>query len=476
MNKVRVRFAPSPTGLQHVGGMRSALFNYLYARHNQGDFIVRLEDTDRERFVPEAEQHLFDSLRWLGIMPDESRPTGGKYGPYVQSERLDLYHKYADELVESGWLYPCWCTPERLDQLRIEAQKEKRAFKYDRYCLTNPGDPEKPHVLRFKIPDEPKVIAWDDLVFGHVEFKAEDLDDFVAVKSDGFPTYHFANIVDDHLMEISHVMRAAEWLPSTPKHILLYQAFGWKSPQFIHLPQILGPDGKRKLGKRDGAKDILDYAKEGYLPEAVINYLALLGWNEGSGTTQEIYSREELITKFTAERIQKSPAVFDPERLIWMNGHYIRSLSLKELGERAKNFWPKSAAKSDEDYKQHVLSLIQERLKFLNELPDLTEFFFRDPDPQTILSNTKVEKPDIQRFLETAIKALKETKFEHDPLETTLRQLADDLGTKPGNLFGVLRVAITGKTAAPGLFETMAALGQATVLRRLQAALKIATG
>jgi glutamyl-tRNA synthetase len=469
---VRVRFAPSPTGLQHIGGMRSALFNYLYARHEGGKFIVRLEDTDRERFIPEAEQHLFDSLQWLGITPDESNRTGGDYGPYTQSKRLEIYTDHANQLTKTGALYACWCSPERLTALREQAQTAKKPFKYDRHCLNHPRKPSEPHVLRFHIPDEPTTITWNDLVVGRVEVESQTLDDFVCVKSDGFPTYHFANVVDDQLMKISHVMRAAEWLSSTPKHILLYQAFNWIHPQFVHLPQILGPDGKRKLSKRDGAKDLLDYAKEGYLQEALMNFMALLGWNEGSGTTQEIYSLKELIKAFSPERIQKSPAVFDPERLIWMNGHYIRSLSIEALGERATNFWPESAQTTTKDYKVKVLGLIQERLKYLAELPELTDFFFTDPDPKAAKILLKVDPKDVREYLEAAAKSINSTTFTHNELETSLRQLADTLGAKPGPLFGALRVAITGKTAAPGLFETMTVLGKETVLRRLKAASK----
>ena len=468
MTKVRVRFAPSPTGFQHVGGMRSALFNYLFARQNDGVFIVRLEDTDRERFVEGAEEHLFKSLAWLGIMPDESTLTGGDYGPYTQSQRLEHYETYAAQLSAKGALYPCWCSPERLSELREQAQKEKRAFKYDRHCLDNPGDLSKAHVLRFRIPDKQPTISWDDLVFGPISFEAADLDDFVCIKSDGFPTYHFANIVDDHLMEISHVLRAAEWLPSTPKHLLLWQAFGWPAPAYAHLPQILGPDGKRKLGKRDGAKDVLEYAQEGYLSDAVVNFMALLGWNAGDGSTKEIYTRDELIKAFSLAHVQKSPAVFDPERLIWLNGVYIRSLPIETLLELSADYWPLEAKGSDDAYKKRILGLIQERLKFLAEIPELTDFFFIDPPANAIKQITKINSSDVGKYLDQAEAVLAPTTFEHDGLETALRKLAEDLNVKPGDLFSVLRIAITGKTAAPGLFETMVVLGKEVVLKRIR--------
>jgi glutamyl-tRNA synthetase len=276
----RVRFAPSPTGHLHLGGIRSALFNYLLAQHAGGCFILRFEDTDRERFVQEAADSISQSLAWLGIDPDEGVMADGsqkgKFGPYIQSERLDIYRQYADELIAKKALYPCWCSPERLDDMRKEAQKTGKAFKYDRHCLDNPKGLHEPHVLRFMIPETPAVITWDDAVKGKVEFRSDDLDDFVAIKSDGFPTYHFAVVVDDHLMQISHVLRGDEWIPSTPKHLLLYRAFGWAAPEFVHLPQVLGPD-KAKLSKRHGAKPALDYRDEGYLPEAV--------WPPLAGTT-----------------------------------------------------------------------------------------------------------------------------------------------------------------------------------------------
>lgn len=470
---VRVRFAPSPTGFQHIGGIRSALFNWLWARHNNGTFILRIEDTDRARLVEGAVAQIEHSLNTLGITPDEGPESGGEFGPYTQSERLHFYAEYANKLLASKALYPCWCTPERLTELREQTQREGKAFKYNRHCLvsSNQKSMSEPHVLRFRIPETPTTIAWNDAVRGKNEWHAKDLDDFVAIKSDGWPTYHFANVVDDHLMEISHVLRADEWLPSTPKHLLLFAAFGWKPPIYAHLPAILGPGGNKKLSKRDGAKSVSEYISEGYLPETIINFLALLGWNEGDGSTQEIYSKDELIKKFSLERIQKSPAKFDPERLTWMNGEYIRDLSVEELGERVESFWPAAAKDYDKDYKQKALGLVHERLKFLAELPELTDFFFTDPDPSSI-SQAKVEAGEAKRFIEGAIAVLSKTTFEHDPLEQALRQLAEALETKPGPLFSVLRTSTTGKTAAPGLFETMAVLGQETVLRRLKSALE----
>ncbi len=474
---VRVRFAPSPTGMLHIGGVRSALFNWIWARHTSGVFILRIEDTDRARYVPDAVDQITASLDWLGLTPDEGPIQGGNYGPYVQSERLELYRHYAEQLLASGALYPCWCTTERLDSLRQAAQKAGTAFAYDRHCLKHPQALTEPHVLRYKVPANPSVVAWDDEVRGKLEFKTADIDDFVALKSDGYPTYHLANVVDDHLMEISHVLRAEEWIPSTPKHLLLFAAFGWEAPHYAHLPQVLGSD-KAKLSKRHSAKSALEYRDEGYLPDTIINFLAALGWNEGSGSTKEIYSRQELIQAFSLERIQKSPAVFESDRLDWLNGKYIRELPIDELLPILEPFWPKAAGAFDDAYRGEAFALIQERIKHLDELPDLTDFFFTDPDQKLVkatLPLDKVEQATATSWLQSAIDIIEKSTvgFEAAALEKLFRD--DYLTTiaveKPGPVFMVLRVAITGKTATPGLFETMAVLGQKTVVKRLQNAI-----
>lgn len=470
---VRTRFAPSPTGFLHIGGIRSSFFNYLFAKNQGGSFILRLEDTDRERFVPEAEEHLVESLTWLGIPADEG--IGGKdagFGPYTQSERLEIYGKYAAELIEEGSLYPCWCTPERLTKLREEAQANKVAFKYDRHCLNNPGDIHQPHVVRFKMPEN-EVVAWDDAVRGRLEFNSDDLDDYVAIKSDGFPTYQFANVVDDHLMEISHVMRADEWIASTPKHILLYKAFGWDIPVFAHLPAVTAPGGGKKLSKRHGAKSALELRDEGYLPGAVLNFLAALGWNEGDGSTQEIYSLDELISKFSLERIQKSPAVFDAERLVWLNGVYIRNLSLDNLYKETTNFWPESAKQSDDTYKKEVLGLIHERLKFMAEIPELTEFFFTGPKLTADFVVDKLDREIANTWLQKIIATLEDSDFSHDDLESRLRALVAELEASTGKVFSLIRRSVTGSPVAPGLFETLHTLGKEESLARLQEAYAI---
>ena len=469
---IRVRFAPSPTGFLHLGGIRSALFNYLIAHHEDGNFILRLEDTDRERMVEGATEAITESLEWLGIEPDEGVMSDGtqkgEYGPYIQSQRLSIYKHYAEELLKKESLYPCWCTPARLDELRKNAQKAGVAFKYDRYCLSNPKELKEPHVLRFKIPETPTAISWDDVVKGRIEFALKDLDDFVALKSDGFPTYHFAVVVDDHLMKISHVLRGDEWVASTPKHLLLYKAFDWEPTKFVHLPQVLGTD-KSKLSKRHGAKPALEYRDEGYLAEAVINFIAALGWNDG--TTKEIYTKDELIKSFSLDRIQKSPAVFDPERLIWIDGLYIRSLSLEALLGYCGGFWGDAAAKFDESYRLLVLGLVQERLKFLEELDELTSFFFEDPQVDLgIVKNLDVDES--KNHLSNIVGLLNSAHWNHDNLEQVLREYVESNKLKTGTIFGLLRIAITGRTAATGLFETMVVLGQETTLRRLEIASK----
>ena len=475
---VRVRFAPSPTGFLHLGAIRSALFDYLIARKTGGQFILRLEDTDRERLVDGAAEAISDSLDWLGIGPDEGvMPDGsqrGEYGPYVQSERLDTYAEYAEKLVKTGALYPCWCTSERLDGLRRDAQLAKVAFKYDRHCLSTRQSLDKPHVLRFRIPDNRGEITWNDIVRGKVTFNASELDDFVAIKSDSFPTYHFAATVDDHLMKITHVLRGDEWLPSTPKHLLLFEAFGFDAPIYAHLPQVLGPD-KAKLSKRHGAKPALEYRDAGYLPEAVVNFLSSLGWNEGEGSTKEIYSREELITAFSLERIQKSPAVFDAERLNWLNGVYIRQMATEDLLERCSGFWPQPAHEYPAEYRLRALKLVQERLKFLSELPELTDFFFEAPKPNPMQLTKALNAPVAARTITSIRQALQDCRWSEAELESTLRPLAEKLDMKTGQLFGIIRVAVTGRTAAPGLFETLALLGKDETDKRLGEAVKSLT-
>ena len=462
-NKVRVRFAPSPTGHLHLGGLRSALFNYLLAKHNNGSFILRIEDTDRERLVPEAVEQIQESLKWLGATWDEGVGAGGEHGPYIQSERLDLYKKHADELVEKGLAYKDFTSSERLDELRKEAAENKKPFRFNKsMAQLEPSSPNQKFVIRFEIKEGPDV-TWEDAVWGTQSWKRSELDDFVAIKSDGFPTYNFAVVVDDHLMEISHVMRGSEFLSTTPKNILVYQAFEWKQPEFVHLPPVLGPD-KAKLSKRHGAKSALEYRDSGYLPEAVFNYLAALGFNDG--TTKEIYSPQELAEVFDVTRIQSSPAIFDADRLDWMNGMYIRELNLDELYQRVDAFWPQSSNQFEDEYKKKVLSLVQDRLKYLAELPELTDFFFEDPDVDKDLLNKQIENS--AEILNDALKVLSDSDFSEEDLEKRLRAHVADKNLKTGKVFSAIRVSVTGKTAAPGLFETLSTLGKEAVFKRLK--------
>ncbi|HUD11399.1 MAG TPA: glutamate--tRNA ligase [Candidatus Saccharimonadia bacterium] len=477
---VRVRFAPSPTGFLHVGSIRSGLFNWLWARHNNGKFILRIEDTDRTRLVDGAIDQICDSMAALGIAPDEGPREGGDIGPYLQSERMDIYAQHAKTLLDSGALYRCWCSPERLTRLREEAQAAGIAFKYDRHCLVraNQKSLSEPHVLRFRIPDPPpEIVGWDDAVRGRLEFKIDSLEDFVAVKTDNYPTYHFANVVDDHLMDISHVMRADEWLPSTPKHLLLFEAFGWPAPVYAHLPAVLGPGGNKKLSKRDGAKSVQEYISEGYLPEALRSFLASLGWNDG--TTKEVYTANDLIESFTLERIQKSPAKFDIDRLTWMNGLLIRQMSLSDLMNRTADFWPPASGDSSPAYRESVLKLVQERLKYFGELAELTDFFFTDP-VQDKTQLTKNYPPEAARtYLQALVNKLEgigADEWAQPALEGPIRAQSELHGLKVGQYFGLIRVAVTGRTSAPGLFETLETLGRIPSLRRLEAAIKTLTG
>ncbi len=470
MSEVRTRFAPSPTGYLHVGGLRTALFKYLFAKNQQGTFILRIDDTDRERFVEGSVEHIFESLRWLGLEWNEGPEAGGDYGPYEQSQRFDIYHEYTDKLAATHALYPCWCSAERLDQLRKEAQAEKRAFKYDRYCLKHPKDLAEPHVMRFFIPESPLSIGWDDAVRGHVEVKTTDLDDFIAIKSDGWPTYHFSSVVDDQTMKITHVIRGDEWVASTPKHLLLYQAFNWEPPVYAHVPTILGPDGKHKLSKRDDAKSAIDYKNLGYLPEAVINYLASLGFNDG--TEQEIYSPEQLTKVFSLERISKSPAVFDERRLDWMNGYWIRQFKLDELFAKVQGFWPAEAVAANDDFKKQVLGLVQERLKYFAELPDLTRFFFTDLplDMKLVSENKQLKKlksEELKDLLERSKTTLESSDFSVDDLSARLNKLLEETGQKPAVLFSLIRIATTSAPASPGLADTLAVLGKQHSLTRI---------
>jgi glutamyl-tRNA synthetase len=459
------------------------LFNWLFARHHGGKFIVRIEDTDVTRQVRGAVKAILDSLQWLGLDWDEGPEVGGKYGPYIQSERLDMYRETAERLVSQGDAYYCYCSPRRLEEMRAEQIKRKQPPGYDRCCrnLTAEERAKKEAeaitpVVRFKTPLDGQT-RFKDLIYGDVVFEHSTIDDFVLLKSDGYPTYHLANVVDDHAMEISHVIRAEEWLSSTPRHLLLYRTLGLEPPQFIHHPMILGPD-RSKLSKRHGAVSVIQYREDGYLPEAMVNFLALLGWSLDDKT--EILSRQELIDNFSLGRIGKTGAIFNREKLDWMNGVYIRKMTPDEFFEAAQPYlmMDEAAGKaliSSEEYMKAALSLVQERARTLAEVAGLARFFFIDQldyEPSLLIGDKISRESAIQALKEVAPRLSQLAAFDAGSLEGVLRPLAAELGLKTGQLFGTLRVAVTGRTAAPPLFQTMAVLGKERCLGRIEAALQ----
>ncbi len=488
--KPRVRFAPSPTGDPHLGSIRTALFNYLFARHTGGVFIMRIEDTDQNRLVEGAQQALIDGLRWLGLDWDEGPEVGGAYGPYVQSDRtrLGIYDGYAKHLVETGWAYECYCPPARLDAVRKAQQEAKQPPMYDRHCRDDAAraamhaeHPGATPVVRFKVPlGEPETTVYDHLR-GDVTVANSTLDDFVLLKSDGFPTYHLANVVDDHLMAITHVIRAEEWLPSLPRHVLIYRGLGWEQemPVFVHLPLILGTD-RSKLSKRHGATSVLEYRRLGYLPEAMTNFLALLGWGYDDKT--EMFTKDQLVELFTLDRVNKTPAVFNKDKLDWMNGVYIRDLAPADIAERVAPFLERPAAEGglpdavarpiDRAYLGQIVPLIQERLKVLSEATEQVDLFFvESPADRPTLVGKQLTPEEAARCLQAATAALEHhADWDHEALEALLRPMTEPLGQKTGVFFGLLRAAVTGRTVSPPLFETMAVLGRERCLARLHGA------
>ena len=479
---VRVRFAPSPTGYPHVGNIRTALFNWLFARHSGGRFIIRIEDTDVARRVDGALEVILGGLKWLGLDWDEGPGVGGDYGPYFQSQRLNLYHEAAERLIRQGNAYYCYCSSQRLKEMREEQARRKQPPGYDRRCrdLSEAERAQKEAegitpVVRFKTPLEGRT-RFNDLIWGEVVFEHGTIDDLVLLKSDGYPTYHLANVVDDHQMEISHVLRAEEWLSSTPRHLLMYQALGFEPPQFAHLPMILGAD-RAKLSKRHGSVSITEYREQGYLPETMVNFLALLGWSLDDKA--EIFSLAELVANFSLERVSRTGAIFNRDKLNWMNGAYIRSLSLDDFTRRTlpflENGLPAEVRRPlSIDYVGQVMPLIQERARTLAEIPELTAFFFTDEldyEPGLLIVK-KMDRESSVRALEAVRQRLAPPQaFDTMSLEAVLRPLAAELELKTGQLFGTLRVAVTGRTVAPPLFETISVLGKERSLERVGAAL-----
>lgn len=471
---VRTRFAPSPTGFLHVGGIRTALFAWLVARQNNGQFVLRLEDTDKAREVAGSGQHIMDSLHALQLDYDEGPDIGGPYGPYQQSERLALYKEWAEKLVAAGRAYADPYTPQELQAFRDQAKVTKRPFLFRDHRPDNPPVWDGTQPLRFK--SSPKEYQWHDEVMGDLHSGPEVIDDFIIIKSDGYPTYNFAHIVDDHLMQISHIIRSQEFLASVPKYLNLYEALAIPVPVLATVPFVMGPDGTKKLSKRDGAKDVLDYIREGYLPEALDNFMATLGWNDG--TEQEIFSVAELIEKFSLERVQKGGARFDEQRLLWMNGAHIRELPLDNLYTKVTDFWPPTAQDFDDTYKKAVLGLVQERLKYCAELPTLTDFFFTDRPVNIELIDTnkqlkKFSHTELKDLLQVGREALAISDFSINDLTERLNGLLEQTGQKPGVLFSLIRVATTWAPSSPGLADTLHVLGKEKSLARLDATLRV---
>lgn len=467
---IRTRFAPSPTGYIHVGNVRAALFPWLLTRQQGGSFILRIEDTDRSRFVPGAEDLILDTLEWLGIDWDEGPRKGGSHGPYHQSERLEIYHTWAKKLVEKGLAYADPYTPEEVQGFREEARALKKAFLYRDYRPENPPEWDGTQPLRFKVTSL-KRYTWNDPVMGELSAGPEALDDFILIKADGYPTYNFAHIIDDFEMGVTHVIRGLEYISSTPKYLSLYEALEITPPTLVCLPHIMAPDGRKKLGKRDGAKSVTDYRTDGILPEAMLNFLASMGWNDG--TEQEIFSRQELIDKFSLDRVQRSGARFDEKRLLWMNGQWIRRISLDELYQRVEDYWPQSAAQFDASYKHQVLALVQDRLKTLAELPMMSRFFFEEPEVnwELITSNKQLKKlsdGEIHALLQTAHDKLAElADWSPETIQETLNQLLEITGQKPGVLFSLIRIVTTWAPFSPQLNDTLALFGKDKTLSRI---------
>jgi len=487
---IRVRYAPSPTGDLHLGSLRTVIFDWLFARQEaNGVFIMRLEDTDQSRLVEGSAERQLEAMAWMGVLPDEgicldeqgSLTEKGSYGPYTQSKRLDIYHKYAEELLAKGAAYRCFCTPERLEAMRKEQQANHQPPKYDRHCRNLSTEESakraaagEPFVIRHAIPDDQEIKV-KDLVRDDLVFQSSELDDYVLLKSDGFPTYQLANVVDDHLMVISHVLRGEEWLPSLPKNLLLYKALGWQPPHYAHLPVILGPDGKHKLSKRDGDVSLIGYKKKGYLPDALFNMLAMTGWSPG--TEEEFFTRENLVKRFSLERVQKAAAIFNFQRLEFVNGWYIRQM---QVGDVAEHMLPYLQAAGlpvkPGNYLLTVAAALQERLKHFDESADIAWFFFKRPTVTPELRTLVVPKHGEWNVTEKTLReaigvltGLNDEQWTVDVLDEQLRLYIVMNNYKLGDVLWPIRAALTGVPASPGAFEMLAILGKEESLARLQA-------
>ncbi len=502
-SKVRVRIAPSPTGFVHIGNLRTILYNYLFAKHNEGAFIVRIEDTDRSRYVKGAVENLLKVLEWAGIEYDEGPFMQnsklieiGEYGPYFQSKRLEIYNEHINQLLDSGKAYYCFCSKERLDNLREEQKKKKLPPKYDKFCrdLSRKEIEEKlrykePYVIRFKMPDDKEVVI-NDIIHGAITINTKDLDDYVLIKSDKYPTYHFANVVDDHLMKITHVMRGDEWISSTPKHVILYDSFGWNLPAFAHLPQLVNKQ-KKKLSKRESDVAVHDFINAGYLNDALLNFISLLGWN--SGSDQEIFTKNELIKQFDLERVHKASAVFDKEKLDWFNNYYIKQLNLDNFFEMAVPYLEAAELilQRKKDFEiidtkekissaqlKQIVELEQPRIKKLSDLPAALEYFFKKDiviEPKILLwkKNTKDSTIKHLKSLKNFISQIDDEDFLADKLEDETKKFIQDNSYENGDILWPMRVGLSGRQASPGPFEIAAALGKDKTIQRLEHAISL---
>ena len=473
--EIVTRFAPSPTGYIHIGNVRSAIYPYLFARQNGGKMILRIEDTDRERYVEGATELIEDTLKWLGMEWDEGPVVGGEHGPYFQSERLEIYHEWARKLIESGRAYADPTPAEKIDEYRRECTEKKVPFLYRNFRPTETPEWEPGIPLRFK--SDPKEYSWHDVVMGDMHTGPEVLDDIILIKKDGYPTYNFAHIVDDAEMGVTHIMRGVEYLSSTPNYLAIYEALGISHPEFVSLPHILAPTGNKKLGKRDGAKSVTEYRDDGVLAEAMFNYLACLGWNDG--TEQEIYTMDELVEKFSLDKIQTSGARYDETKLLWMNGQWIRKIYDEQgcaaLYDRTIGFWPEAAANYSEDYRKKVLSIIYDRLKVLSDLREMTSYFFTEPkiDLDMLVNNKflkKMSESEIEGLLKTVIAKLTAVSdWNADTLQEALNELLTETGKKPAELFSLIRIAVSFAPFSPALNLTLEVLGRDVTLARLNA-------
>ena len=468
---IRVRFAPSPTGFLHIGGLRTALFNYIYAKKTGGKIVLRIEDTDQSRKVDGAVENLINTFGKIGIEFDEGPTQGGEYGPYFQSQRLDIYQDHIAKLIESGDAYYCFCPPKRLEFLRNELTEKKLTIKYDRHCLnlsTEEIEKQKnsePYVIRMKIPDVDEIVFYDG-VRDKVSIKCNEIDDQVLIKGDGFPTYHFANVVDDHLMGITHIMRGEEWLPSTPKHVLLFQFFGWKSPKYFHLPLLLNPD-KSKLSKRQGDVAVEDYLNNGFLPEALVNYVALLGWH--SSSDRELFSMNELVKEFSVKRLQKAGAVFDIEKLKWMNSHYLMNLDIKSIANYSKSWFEKAGFNLTDNSK--YLAVVENTRKRVNQIPEMVDHarpFYSElqfnEDNLIVLNESSA-----QIVFEFILKNLNSKgNWTEEELKSLIRETSEETGVKGKNLFFPLRLALFGSPHGPEIPLIIQTLGIDETIKRIQ--------